>query len=214
MLPHPLLDKSTRKRTHPPCRTLPRPNSRTRALILYCAAQKSLPFLQESCCNMVRRRCCWEMFIARASSKLISWSTWEWYRHWAADYHKQLRMNWRLFMNSVFVTIRLDRRLCRTIKRISTLLGEHRASLEPATRGGWLNFWFRKKGSGLDDQSSQIHIVITRSWTGIWNLWSQTHWFQTVCWSEWRYEEEKIGPICKSIRNHVSAMSMLPQACI
>jgi hypothetical protein len=46
--------------------------------------------------------------------------------------------------------------------------------------GVTVNISFRKAGSVLEDQRSQIHMTITRSVTGIWNAESQTTWFHTT----------------------------------
>ena len=94
-------------------------------------------------------------------------------------------MQRRFFLNSELVIKRLLRSAVNKPKRSSTLPLRKEDVVDKLNAlnvgaGAERSCALRKKGSGFDDQSNQIHIMTARSDTGIWDEALQMHWDQTV----------------------------------
>ena len=117
-------------------------------------------------------------------------------------------MRWRLCEYSFFDIMRSVRRSAMSFKRslISFVLSISKGGT--SFSGVTVNISFRKAGSVLEDQRSQIHMTITRSVTGIWNAESQTQWFHTTLRSDLLEGDKKILRKCDRMRAHVAASKL------
>jgi hypothetical protein len=78
-------------------------------------------------------------------------------------------MHWRFFLYSELVIKRLERSDANKLRRDSTVLASEASGTVNEETEDERKIVLRKKGSGCDDQSNQIHMMTARSQVGISN---------------------------------------------